>query len=490
MVSWAAQYNIIGIDPQLIDPENGDYRVYPGTAAEEYGCQIFPADLRYQEGNSSLSSTIFGENNARNSITISGVIETNAIWDVDTVKVVGDIEIADGVTLTIAGGTRVEFMGFYSISVQGCILALGESQEQILFTSKNPEFFSFDHTTIGAWAGIKFIHTSPLNQTSVFTNCIFEYSKSILGTKKGGAISVYNVSRLKIISSIFRNNFADYGGAISFEYQSAPIIFGNLFRKNYAFLGGSPVYCSYSYPKITNNTITGNVVLNEDTFYKTGAIQTFISKPKIINNIIWGNNSNYYEPFQLVWCKGFYTNYNDIEFGNDGSGNIETDPLFFGSGSYPFSLQESSPCINSGIVDTTDLFIYPEDLAGNNRIYENQIDMGAYEWNGYAISEPEYPASEIEVSNYPNPFCSSTTISFNLATNSHEGARIIIYNIKGQLVKTLECINRVNAKTARSFYSITWNGKDSNNQSVAPGIYFYKINAGDKTVCKKMILMR
>lgn len=392
---------------------------------------------------------------------------------------VGNLEIADEVTLTIAAGTKVEFEGFYSISVQGCLLVLGDPQQPILFTSKNPQIFSIDHTTSGAWAGIEFRNTSALNEKSVFRNCIFEYSKSILGLKKGGAISIYNVSKLEIINSIFRNNVAEYGSAISFEYQSAPQIFGNLFYDNYAFVGGSPIYCSYSYPNLTNNTMVNNVVLNEDSFYKTGAIQTFISKSKVTNNIVWGNVSAYYDSLQLIWCKGYYTNYNNIEFGYEGCGNIDTDPLFVGASSHPFSLQANSACINSGIDDTTGLFIYPEDLRGNSRIFGDIIDMGAYEWVGYEISEPENPAEIIQLSNYPNPFSAETTIRFSLKYSS-QFVNLAIYNLRGQLVETL-----LNETKHAGDYSVNWKP-----EKISAGIYFYKINVGDETVGKKMILMR
>jgi len=58
-------------------------------------------------------------------------------------------------------------------------------------------------------------------------------------------------------------------------------------------------------------------------------------------------------------------------------------------------------------------------------------------------------------------------------------------------VRTLECINHVNAKTTRSFYSITWNGTDENNKPVSSGIYLYKLKVNDKTMAtRKCILLK
>ena len=94
------------------------------------------------------------------------------------------------------------------------------------------------------------------------------------------------------------------------------------------------------------------------------------------------------------------------------------------------------------------------------------------------------------LSNFPNPFQSSTTISFFTA-ESGEDAEILIFNLKGQKVKTLECINSFDTKATESLSHITWNGIDDNNKPVSSGIYFYQLKSGGKfSSVKKMILMR
>jgi len=100
------------------------------------------------------------------------------------------------------------------------------------------------------------------------------------------------------------------------------------------------------------------------------------------------------------------------------------------------------------------------------------------------ISNPK-----IILNNYPNPFRNSTTISFS-PTENGENAEIEIYNIKGQKVKSLECVNYFDAKATESLSHIIWNGKDENNKPVSSGIYFYKLKSGKSVSTKKMILMR
>nr|MBC8384765.1 T9SS type A sorting domain-containing protein [Candidatus Cloacimonadota bacterium] len=85
--------------------------------------------------------------------------------------------------------------------------------------------------------------------------------------------------------------------------------------------------------------------------------------------------------------------------------------------------------------------------------------------------------------NYPNPFNPTTTISFSLIAKD---AKIEIYNLKGQKVKTfsnLQITQSINQK-------IIWNGEDDNGKPVSSGIYFYKLRTAGFEDTKKMILMK
>ena len=89
----------------------------------------------------------------------------------------------------------------------------------------------------------------------------------------------------------------------------------------------------------------------------------------------------------------------------------------------------------------------------------------------------------VMLSNYPNPFNPTTTISFDIANESD--VSITVYNIKGQKVKKL-----INDQLTAGEHSVIWNGKDNNNKNVASGIYFYKISAGKSSAIKKMLLLK
>ena len=95
------------------------------------------------------------------------------------------------------------------------------------------------------------------------------------------------------------------------------------------------------------------------------------------------------------------------------------------------------------------------------------------------ISAPD----EVSLSNYPNPFNPTTTISYSLP---REGKiSLSIYNIKGQLVKQL-----VSGSQPEGYYEIVWNGKDDTGKQVSSGIYYYRITACGKTLNKKMLMLK
>ncbi len=110
------------------------------------------------------------------------------------------------------------------------------------------------------------------------------------------------------------------------------------------------------------------------------------------------------------------------------------------------------------------------------------------------LEEPEVSSEEHELSsqnvlyvNYPNPFNSSTTISFSL-TQTSGFVTLEIYNIKGQKVKTIPVI--LSPETSLGKGSIVWNGKDDAGNTVANGIYFYKLNSGKFSLIRKMVLTK
>ena len=101
-------------------------------------------------------------------------------------------------------------------------------------------------------------------------------------------------------------------------------------------------------------------------------------------------------------------------------------------------------------------------------------------------NENSISPSSLSLNNYPNPFNPTTIISFKLVSAAKENAKIEIYNLKGQKVKTL-----LNRKLAAGNHRVVWNGDDDNGKPVGSGVYFYKLKIDDilKSV-KKCLLVK
>ncbi len=121
------------------------------------------------------------------------------------------------------------------------------------------------------------------------------------------------------------------------------------------------------------------------------------------------------------------------------------------------------------------------------------IDYNENKINYYGVFE-YYPDEQSSVSeqkpnqfsvtaNYPNPFNSVTTISFELSYP--EVVKISIYNISGQHITTL-----TNRKFSQGRNNVIWDSKSGSGVSVASGIYFYRIETKHVDQTGKMILLR
>jgi hypothetical protein len=94
------------------------------------------------------------------------------------------------------------------------------------------------------------------------------------------------------------------------------------------------------------------------------------------------------------------------------------------------------------------------------------------------------PATFELMGNYPNPFNASTSIRYTLPENAH--IEIAIYNIQGQLVRTL-----LNGEESSGTHIVVWDGRDNIGRNVSSGVYFFqlKTSMGIQEM-RKMLLLR
>jgi hypothetical protein len=86
--------------------------------------------------------------------------------------------------------------------------------------------------------------------------------------------------------------------------------------------------------------------------------------------------------------------------------------------------------------------------------------------------------------NHPNPFNPSTTISYYLPESCP--VTLEIYDVSGRLVRRL--LDREMKESG--LHGTAWDGHDAKGNRVQSGLYFYRIEAGKRTLSKKMVLLR
>ena len=175
-------------------------------------------------------------------------------WDAagSPYRIEGDITVPAGGTLTIEAGAQVSFQSWYSLTVNGTLIADGTASEPILFTA----------ATSTGWLGIRFVGAS---DNSLLDNVIVEkgHASGADPLNKGGGIYI-DGSNPTISNSTIKDNFAVYSGGGLYLNNSNATLIGNTIINNQAGQGGTSngggLAILYSNPVVTDNVISGNSV--------------------------------------------------------------------------------------------------------------------------------------------------------------------------------------------------------------------------------------
>ncbi len=90
--------------------------------------------------------------------------------------------------------------------------------------------------------------------------------------------------------------------------------------------------------------------------------------------------------------------------------------------------------------------------------------------------------------NYPNPFNPETWIPYQLANPAE--VTVTIYAANGAVVRTLDFGHRRARSYASRSRAAYWDGRNAQGESVASGVYFYTLTAGDFAATRKMLILK
>ena len=105
-----------------------------------------------------------------------------------------------------------------------------------------------------------------------------------------------------------------------------------------------------------------------------------------------------------------------------------------------------------------------------------------------ALVAYEIPAETELLANYPNPFNPETWIPYRLAEDAF--VTLTIYDLSGGMVRRIDVGHRVAAFYESRSKAIYWDGRNNLGETVASGVYFYHLSAGDYSATRKMLILK
>ncbi len=150
---------------------------------------------------------------------------------------------------------------------------------------------------------------------------------------------------------------------------------------------------------------------------------------------------------------------------------------------YPPKLQLGDPFVDglhSGTYDIDYVSISERSGSYLAAAAENQQDKSI-------LNQPvSLPKVFSLAQNNPNPFNPSTTIRYDIPESKTVDVELKIFNIRGQLVKSLVS----GESRSAGVHTVFWDGHDESGQRVPSGVYLYRLTAGEFTATRKMVILK
>ena len=204
--------------------------------------------------------------------------------------VCNDVHIDAFTTHTIDPGVEVFFTNQYEMTVNGCLVAVGNEGNEILFSATDTLGISLGSDK--GWNGIEFLNTNTYSiNPSLLNYCTIEYISYIfVSDENRGAVYVYQSDKTEFTHCTVQNNYnLNSGGGIYFDHSEGKIEDCTIqYNQTNGFGGGL----------LLNNctadvSITGNIINNNTATAEGGGIYIVQGSPVLDNLTIAGNHAQY-----------------------------------------------------------------------------------------------------------------------------------------------------------------------------------------------------
>ena len=198
----------------------------------------------------------------------------------------------------------------------------------------------------------------------------------------------------------------------------------------------------------------------------------------------------------------------------NGDGIVNVDDLvrvaaFFGQSSVP-GAGLNSDINNDGVVDVDDLLLVVAALessatapAPHSQPFTADLQRWIAEAKERNLSDKTFqkgiamleqllaalrPTETVLLANYPNPFNPETWIPYHLAHDAN--VTLTIYDIKGAMVRQFDLGHQPAGDYTDRAKAAYWDGRSDRGESVASGVYFYHLSAGDYSQTQRMVIVK
>ena len=144
--------------------------------------------------------------------------------------------------------------------------------------------------------------------------------------------------------------------------------------------------------------------------------------------------------------------------------------------------------VQAGDVITVNLLDSASSIIGEPTTYTVTPKMIEAAFVSLSLEITPHPKTTVLLQNYPNPFNPETWIPYQLSESAT--VTITIYDVAGNVVRSLDLGHQAQGFYRSRSQAAHWDGRNNLGETVASGIYFYHIQAGEFSATRRMLILK
>ncbi len=163
---------------------------------------------------------------------------------------------------------------------------------------------------------------------------------------------------------------------------------------------------------------------------------------------------------------------------------------FYGRGDAAFEVNYGGPgddefrTLTVGTPGWFELVVFKTGYAELGKTSNFRLRISEHGTAGVWQQEPGIPSDLVIEQNRPNPFGEFTTVVYGVP-DAGVRVKLRVYDTSGRLVATL-----VDEFKQPGYHNATWDGMTNAGNAAASGVYFCRLDAGERTLTRQMLLLK